>query len=130
MNIEIKTIPHTEQRYSTCGDWILQGGRLKKILVSDMGNEDYAFLVGIHEAIEAWLCTKRGITQKQVDEFDVLFEWQRDQGLHSATEEPGNSSNAPYRKEHQFATKIERLLAKQLGVNWEKYEKMVEKLFQ
>ena len=125
MNIEIKTILHRQQRYSTIGDWtILPDGSLK-ISVSDMGNDDYAFLVAVHELCEVWLCKKRGITQKAVDTFDIIFEQNRAEGDES---EPGDHPDAPYRKEHFFATSIERLLAAELGVDWAKYDKTVVEL--
>jgi hypothetical protein len=123
MKIEIKTIPHEKQRYETVGDWqILPDGSLK-IAVSEMGNDDYAFLVAIHEAIEVWLCKKRGITTEQVDTFDIVFEQNRADDDDS---EPGDHPDAPYRKEHFFATSIERLLAAELGVDWETYSSVAE----
>ena len=80
MKIEMLTIPHDQQDYPTVGNWkILPDGSLK-IEVSDMGNEDYNFLVGIHEAIEVWLCKKRGITQQAVDDFDIAYEANRPEG--------------------------------------------------
>lgn len=122
MKITIETIPHEQQDYPTVGNWkILSDGSLK-IEVSDMGNEDYNFLVGTHEAIEVWLCKKRGITQEAVDAFDKSYEANRTEGDES---EPGDDAAAPYRKEHFFATSIERLLASELGVNWNEYSDRV-----
>ena len=137
MDIKIKTIPHEEQRYETVGDWVLKDGRLDKILVSDMGNEDYEFLVGIHEAIEAYLCTKRGITEQEINNFDIDYEDAREsKGKASCgcrpteTSEPGHDTHAPYRNEHCFAEKIERMIAKKLKVNWQKYDEKVNSLSQ
>jgi hypothetical protein len=125
MKIQLRTIPHSEQRYDTCGDWeFLKDGSIR-VSVSDMGNEDYAFLVAIHEAVEVWLCQKRGITQEDVDSFDIAYEANRPKG---DMREPGDHPSAPYRREHQFATKIERQLAKELSVNWEQYDAVVESL--
>jgi hypothetical protein len=122
MKIQLRTIPHKSQRYETVGDWEVGDSGEILISVSDMGNEDYAFLVGIHEAIEVWLCRKRGITQDQVDAFDIKFEEERENGDVS---EPGDSPDAPYRKEHFFATNIERIIAAELGVDWAKYDRTV-----
>lgn len=124
MNITIKTIPHAEQRYPTVGDWIEEGGGLI-VAVSDMGNDDFAFLVGLHEMIEGWLCLRRRIDQGAVDAFDVAFEAARQPGN---TDEPGDHPDAPYRREHFFATSIERLMAAELGVDWAEYEKAVNAL--
>jgi hypothetical protein len=45
-------------------------------------------------------------------------------------EEPGDSSEAPYHKEHVFATKIERMIADELGVDWDVYEKHLDEVLQ
>lgn len=125
MHITIKTIKHKDQDYPTVGNWKLKRGKLSEILVSDMENEDYEFLVGIHELIEAYFCKKNGITQLAVDEFDKEFERNRRKGN---TDEPGNDPKAPYGKYHRFATSIEMQIASMLGVNWEQYEKSVNEL--
>jgi len=125
MKIQLRTIPHLSQRYETVGDWEIAPNGDILISVSDMGNEDYSFLVAIHEAIEVWLCRKRGISQEAVDDFDIAYEKKRSEGDVS---EPGDHPDAPYRKEHQFATRIERLLAEELGVDWEHYDSTVVNL--
>jgi hypothetical protein len=99
-----------------------------EVRVSDMGNDDYHFLVLIHELIELHLVNKRGILIEDIDAFDKKFEEDRSKGIHSQDEEPGDSCYAPYRKEHLFATNIERLLAYELGVDWEEYGKTVMNL--
>jgi hypothetical protein len=125
MHIELRTIPHDEQRYETVGDWEnLPDGSLR-ISVSDMGIEDYAFLVAIHEAVEVWLCNKRGITDEAVSAFDIEYEKNRPDGDES---EPGDHPDAPYRKEHFFATNIERMIALELGVDWKLYSGRIESL--
>jgi hypothetical protein len=128
MKITIETIPHDQQRYSTVGNWIVEKDGTRHIFVSDMGNDDYAFLVGLHEMIEQRLCEKRKITQKQVDDFDKKFEADRAKGKHGEDDEPGDDPKAPYRREHFFATNIEALTCDQLGVNWQKYEAAVYSL--
>ncbi len=42
--------------------------------------------------------------------------------------EPGDHPNCPYFDEHVFASRIERLLAGELSVNWFEYEKAIEAL--
>jgi len=39
-----------------------------------------------------------------------------------------SNPGSPYDKEHHFATGVEILLAKELGINWEKYEEELEGL--
>lgn len=123
MNIILDTIPHHAQRYPTVGDWIEDGrGHLRHVRVSEMGNEDYHFLVALHEMIEAWLCLKRGVSQESVDAFDQTFEAARPEG---DDREPGHEPDAPYHREHVFAEKIERMVAEELGVDWDAYDKTV-----
>jgi hypothetical protein len=83
-----------------------------------MSDQRYEFLVGMHEAIEAYLCKQAGISQAAVDRFDQAYERRRKPGDDS---EPGDNPKAPYHKEHTFATKVERMLADQLGVHWNAY---------
>ena len=126
MEINIITIPHKSQRYDTCGDYELdKTTNVLDISISDMKNEDYEFLVGIHEAIEAYLCHKRKISFDKITKFDIAFEKNRKEGN---IDEPGDDPKAPYHREHIFATKIEKLLAKELKVDWKKYDKTVSSL--
>jgi|SRR5579859_1017260 len=131
LNINIRTIPHKKQRYETVGDWIWSNikERLDRskltIKVSDMGDWRMEFLVAFHEQIETVLCSLRNIKQRDVDNFDKEFESRRVSGN---CDEPGDDPNAPYYKEHQFATKLERMLAKELGLNWEEYEAKINSL--
>lgn len=126
MRIVIDTIAHVHQRYPTVGDWqFSQDGSRLGINISRMDNEDYEFLVALHEMIEAYLCRKHGITTQQVDEFDMNYEANRINGDES---EPGAQPVAPYFKEHQAAENIERHVAVLLGVDWDTYDKHVEAL--
>lgn len=125
MNINIKTIPHNEQRYETVGDWWFDENGDLQIRVSDVGNPKYEFLVAYHELAEVMLCKDRGITTEEVDTFDKNFEANRPEGNE---DEPGDDPNAPYRKEHFFATSLERLVAAELNVDWNKYDETINKL--
>ena len=122
MRITIETIPHKSHRYPTLGDYFDVLGT-DTILVSNMGNDDYSFLVGIHELVEMYLCKKRGITEEQITKFDIKFEKKGKDG------EPGDEKGAPYRKEHQIATIVERILCEELGIDWKVYEDYQTKFF-
>lgn len=117
MKITIQTIPHSSQVYETVGNYETHEG-ITEISVSDMGNEDYEFLVALHELIEWKLTQKRGIGEKTITDFDIDFEKTNKESL-----EPGDDISSPYRKEHFFATTIERLMASELGIDWEEYDK-------
>lgn len=118
MNIKIITIPHNEQRYETVGDWQFIGDELI-IKVSNMNHTLHEFLVGIHEAIEAMLCNQYGISEELVDKWDLN---------HLDAKDPGNIPGCPYYREHLIATIIERMLANELEVDWDKYEEAIENL--
>jgi hypothetical protein len=125
--IKIRTIDHQAQRYETVGDWYMPHAQRLEVRVSNLDNEDYEFLIGIHELVEAYLCYKRGISERDVTVFDIEFEKNRAAGN---VDEPGNDLLAPYYKEHVFATEIESMVAFELGVNWSEYEAAVNALSQ
>lgn len=128
MDINIQMIPHKKQRYETVGDWYQElSGRLN-IKVSDMGNWKYNFLVAFHEQIEAMLCFAASIREEDVTLFDLKFEEERKRGMHSFDAEPGNDPRAPYFKQHALATEMEIKMARELGVDWEAYEKAIQAL--
>lgn len=125
MNIQIKTIPHNEQRYDTVGDWWWTSDGNLEVRISDMKNWKYEFLVAFHELAEVMLCKDRNISQESVDSFDIEFEKNRIEGN---IDEPGNSDSAPYQKEHKFATQIEYLMSQELGVDYNDYDNTINNL--
>ena len=128
MRVVIETIRNARQRYATAGDWRVGGTAAIPsiaVKVSKMGDWRYELLVGLHETIEAALCHQRGIDEAAVTRFDEAFEKTRAPGN---TDEPGDDSAAPYHREHVFATKVERLMAEELGVDWTVYEAAVNAL--
>lgn len=124
-NIIISTINHNHQRYPTVGDWFIDERGDLHIKVSRMGNPRYEELIAVHELAEALLCLSRGIPQELIDDFDMEYEAIRTLDNKS---ESGDAPNAPYKKEHFFATTIERLLATELQVDWAEYDKAVNDL--
>ena len=140
MQVRIRTIPHEGQRYPTSGDWRFFGSQhiegtfevddMLEVSVSRMDDWRYEALVGIHEAIEALLCKKDGVTGESVDRFDMFYEDARAKNREffpcgcamSATSEPGDDIHAPYRAQHVAATLVETFLAEKLGVSWADYE--------
>lgn len=118
MRIVIRTLPHSQQRYDTCGDWFNEAGTLC-VMVSQLGNQREELLVAIHELVEAVLCIQKGISVEAVDSWDLEFNGQG---------EPGDHPAAPYHRQHQIATIIERLLAMEMGVDWKTYEDHIDQL--
>ncbi len=115
------TVRHENQRYDTVGDYSDMHG-VTLFTISDMENAQYEALVLVHELVEKILVDARGISNKSIDDFDIQFEQNRDPGDES---EPGWDTSAPYHREHAFAEKIERLVAAELGVDWDAYDKTV-----
>jgi len=124
--IHIESIPHEAQRYPTVGDYWEDEQGVEQVRVSEMEDWRYEFLVAIHELIEWGLTRHRNIAEQSISDFDVAFENARAEGR--AIGEPGDHPQAPYRKEHFFATNVERLLAAELGVDWFTYDRHVEEL--
>ena len=125
MKITIETIPHDQQRYPTVGDWLFEKNGDLVIRVSDLGDWRYNALVGLHELVEVLKCKNDGVTQEEVDRFDMAYEKIRPEGDDS---EPGDSPISPYRKQHCLATGIERIMAAELGVDWKIYDDAVMSL--
>jgi hypothetical protein len=120
MDIVARVIPHDEQRYETVGDWRFHTAL--QVRVSEMRDWRYEMLVTIHEIVEAVLCRAAGIHDDVVDAFDAEHAQLGGKG------EPGDSPDAPYRRQHGIATGIERLLAAEMGVDWVAYEEAVNAL--
>lgn len=143
MNIIVTTIPHSEQRYDTVGDWWFEltqyclpmtGAKgpvaeTLQIRVSDLGDKRYEWLVAEHEINEALMCQAKGISEEKISKFDKDFEALR--GFAPTLigdQEPGDMVSAPYHKQHKAATTIEKCSATFHEVDWKKYEKAVSNL--
>jgi len=113
----ISTLQHNLQRYNTVGDWRFDATELHIAVSECKGCADYENLVAVHELIEALLCQARGITGDMVDT------WDKD---HIDHPDPGSIPGCPYFREHMFATMVERAMAAELDVNWDKYEEALE----
>lgn len=123
MRITIKTIPHVNQRYNTCGDWewTPEGSLIIYVSETPRTGPNGSLLIGIHELIEAVLCRHSGISTKMVDDFDLTADPTSDV-------EPGDMPHCPYHEQHCIATGTERLLAALLHVQWTKYEEELNEL--
>ena len=120
MKITIESIPHKRQRYDTVGDWLWFEHDLYVYVSEELPRQEQ-YLIAVHELVEALLCQANGVTQEDVDKFDV--EYQGDG-------ESGASFKAPYRNEHSAAEGIERLFAALLHVDWPSYSMRVDSLSQ
>lgn len=115
--IIIQCVAAAEQRLDVyrdlyCGDWFVDPNGDIRINVTgeDVWDDEEAFLIALHELIEARLCFKAGITQSLVDSFDVNWHGPPDT-------EPGDDADAPYQSQHRSAMLIEFLMAKFMGID-------------
>lgn len=119
-NIEITLIEHSKQAYDTAGDygkdyagWWMNVSRMK--------DWRYEALVSVHELVEMILTTNDKVKWKDIDYFDK-------KGEGKGHDDPGTLKSAPYFKQHRFATRIEKLLCSELGVDWKEYDESFSKL--
>ena len=123
----LKTAPFNQLRNAQCGDWRIRRGTIEA-LSAYMSDERSELAVAIHELIEAWLC-RRDMgkdADAQVTAFDALFEEERARGLHRADAENGDDPRAPYQRQHQSATAVERAVCSALGLSWSQHTRNVE----
>jgi len=125
LHVVINTIPHKDQHYETVGDYWQRGG-VVTINVSELGDWKKELLIAIHELVEYGLIKDRNIPIEKIDAFDIEYENNRQEG--DTTSEPGDDENAPYYKEHQFATQVELMMAKELKIDWADYEEAANSL--
>ena len=130
--IYIEFIPHALQRYDTCGDYRTEVCGYEdaryvqtRISVSLMPDKRWMLLVAIHELIEWALCDQAGISNEDIDAFDICG---AGHAIALDNLEPGDDIRAPYYRQHQVATGIERILAAELRVDWAAYGRYLEGL--
>lgn len=125
LKIDIKTIPHSQQRYETVGDWYYTADGTWVFRISDLSSWRMELAVAVHELVECALCRHAGIQQVEVDQFDMVYESQRAPDNYA---EPGDDPRAPYHKQHCVATGVERIVIAMLGVSWKDYEDAINKV--
>ena len=118
--VHVEIVPPKCMRYRTVGDWLFLSPGCLMIRVADTGNWKYNTLVAIHELIEVVLCKNDGVTEKQVDSFDLA---------HQDDEDPGTNPKAPYGRQHLIAMGMEMTLAALMGVKWRVYEDALDAIY-
>lgn len=124
MKINIETIPHSEQRYPTCGDyWVDPDGTIQ-VRISEMAPASVRAVI-VHEIFELLGAIESGIPMDEIDLFDMEFEHNRKPG---STDEAGDDPRAPYHHLHRLSTICEMLWADACGLNWKEHETTVNAL--
>jgi hypothetical protein len=120
-DINIKFIDSEDQRYPTCGDY-WETDTSYEFRITKQVRDERSILILLHEMVEYFLCTRRGISEQEITEFDLEWEQKRQQGDQIA-DEPGNEPDAPYYWEHRFSENVERIVALEADIDWEDYER-------
>ena len=89
------------------------------IQVCRQKNEQYQFLITLHELYEEIATRLNGIHERDITEFDKLSDAEGWEG------EPAENPKSIYYKEHFQADSLERLVAAFLGIDWRTYEKEI-----
>jgi hypothetical protein len=118
VKITLKTQAPECLRYVTTGDWVFnEDGHLHVTVAEHEKNDRSAFLVALHEMVEAFLCKEAGIEEEAVSDFDIA---------HPELAEPGDSPEAPYHEQHKVALEVEKLVARALRRDWDDHEDWVQ----
>lgn len=125
LQIDVKTIPHSQQRYETVGDWFYGSDGTWRFRISNLGDWRMELAVAVHEIVECALCRYAGIPTVEIDNFDKDFEACRVEGN---TDEPGDDPKALYHVQHCIATGVERIVIALLGVSWKEYDDKINSL--
>jgi len=118
--ITVSKISHDLQRYNTCGDWRFSPQDELFVFISDCGNWQSELLVAVHEIVEAFLCKATGVSEAEVDKWDMANLNEKD---------PGILKGCPYRNQHISAEFVERLVARLLNTDWKEHEERLDKLY-
>ncbi len=122
MNINVQTIDNKDHRPNITGaDWWYDDNGDLQVRVSKMSDPRYEAALILHETFEAILCRFAGVTHQQVDAFDIPYEATHDKKCNA-----GDEPDAPYFKQHGYATAAERIFTTACGVEWLKYDKELE----
>lgn len=101
-------------RYASSGDYFNEDTQIT-IQIVNQKNDDYNFLIGLHEYIEQYLTGRDGIEEPDILEYD----------LNSKDEDPGSNPLAPYHRQHMISELCERILANWMDVDWKEYEENI-----
>lgn len=123
LRVVCKAIEQKDQRYATVGDYWTEPDGTEQIRSSRFPDWRMEVLVMLHEFVETMLCRQRGIPEATIKAFDEAFEATGEDG------EPGDQPDAPYWREHQFATYVERSMCHELRVDWEEYGRECDRVY-
>src|ERR1035437_4273064 len=122
-NIKIKLCKDpAKMRYPTWGDYYPVGtpkGNKLVFEILDHKEDIYTKLTLIHEIVEYTLLEYNGVDMEALDKFDIEFE--KDPKRVEMYGEPGNDPDCPYKKGHEIAEIVARIMCMHMGVDYELY---------
>lgn len=124
----IESIPIKRQRFKTLGDYFFKKG-VRYFRITKTKNNLFDDVIFIHEFVEEVITRNKGIKEKIIMKHDLWFEGEVAKGNFSDDAEPGEHENSPYKREHLLAEKIERMILKELNIDWKCYSDYLNKLF-
>ena len=122
MRIIVEMIKHAEHRAAagnTVGDYFLDDNNDIQIRISECPDWRVEAAVLVHELVELILVRRQDIALSDIDAWDKSY---------VGDDEPGNHPRAPYHKPHVFAEIIERMIVRELGMEWQYHEDMLAKI--
>ena len=108
-------------RWGILGDYEDPHPELTKITVADTGIFLFNRLLAIHETIENTILRAKGIS---VGTVDALC----DKKLAEVKMPDSSDEDSPIHDIHMFCDKIERMVAEYCGIDWNEYEKTLDKV--
>ena len=122
-DIKIKLCKDPEKmRYPTWGDYYNVGtpkGQKLVFEILDHKKDIYTKLTLIHEMVEYTLLEFKGMDMDAIDKFDIDFE--NDPIRSKMYDEPGSDPSCPYKKEHEIAEMVARMMCTHLGIDYNLY---------
>lgn len=118
--IEIRTLDVKYQRHGSLSDWHQPYGMPMKILVSNLGDADFEFILAVRKLVEMHLCGKSGIPATVVDSWN---------DSHRNIIDPGVMPDSPYRSAATKSFEVAALLGELLNVDWIKFEARMEEVW-
>lgn len=118
MKIIIESIPYSQMRYASAGDYFTDPDGTRHILVASLNNEPMEAAIALHEMVEMFITEAVGISEPDILAFDLAY----------PGDDPGNDRRAPYHGQHVFSEALERLFCERMGIEWEDYGAAVDAL--
>lgn len=123
--IIIEFIPREQQRYDSTGDYFLDNEGNLQVKISDKTKYNpltfkEQLLVMFHELVEYFLCLDRGIKEEDITKYDMEYKGK-------IPDRVGEDVDAIYHKEHMFALWIEKLICRELNIDFIEYDKKFDK---